>query len=350
MGGFFVDRNTDKNIVIYDWLSFTSKTHTPDQLIAALGLSHVPWSDTKGARGYRDRKYFSCISIHYNGREDMGVWVEMSGQGCRTFEDLSDVGWDNLFKFIHQNDLHMTRLDVAYDDHTGVLPIDEIFEDVQSGMFVSRMNYWQAMLSSEGTTVQIGSPQSKVLVRIYDKAAERGCEPGTHWIRCEMQLRGDRASEFTHIGLPIGEAFAGVLLNYLRFVEPDPEDTNKHRWPMKEYWAELIGDAEKISIFTSPGMEYNEERCRNYVVNQAGNAVDACIKMYGAREFVKMINQRDTRRNPKYDMIVNEHRFRLLQEKVQNRFTVEDDPPFKYLGDMPTAILPEDIICDFGLF
>lgn len=78
-----------ENIVLYDWLSFTSKNHTPEQMIEALGLTHCPWQETKGAHGYRDRKYFSCISVHYNGREDMGVWVEMSGQGCRTFESLS---------------------------------------------------------------------------------------------------------------------------------------------------------------------------------------------------------------------------------------------------------------------
>ena len=335
-----MDRNIDKNIVIYDWLSFTSKIHTPDQLIDALGLSHVPWSETKGARGYRDRKYFSCISIHYNGREDMGVWVEMSGQGCRTFESLSGVGWDNLFKFIHQNDLHMTRLDVAYDDHTGILPIEEIVEDTQAGLFVSRMNYWETVLSSKGTTVQIGSPQSKVLVRIYDKAAERGCDPGMHWIRCEMQLRDDRAAEFTRIGLPIGEAFAGVLLNYLRFVEPDGEDTNKSRWPMKEYWADFIGDAEKISIFTAPGMEYNEERCKNYVVNQAGNAIDACIQMYGLNEFQQMIEQRGTMRNPKYDMLIQRHRLEVLAHKVQRWFTVENDPP--YIPPEAARAIPED--------
>jgi len=108
---------TAENIVLYDWLSFTSKSHSPEQLISALGLSHVPWTETKGARGYKDRKYFSCISIHYNGRADMGVWVEMSGQGCRTFESLLNVGWDNLFKFIRDNALKITRLDVAFDDH-----------------------------------------------------------------------------------------------------------------------------------------------------------------------------------------------------------------------------------------
>ncbi len=78
-----MDSNIQENVVLYDWLSFTSKNHTPEQLIAALGLSHCPWTDTKGARGYQDRLYFGAISIHYNGREDMGVWCEMSGQGCR---------------------------------------------------------------------------------------------------------------------------------------------------------------------------------------------------------------------------------------------------------------------------
>lgn len=327
MGGSFVESIINENIVLYDWLSFTSKIHTPDELIAALGLSHVPWTETKGARGYRDRKYFSCISIHYNGRDDMGVWVEMSGQGCRTFESLSKVGWNGLFQFIQRNDLHMTRLDVAFDDHTGILPLDKIVEDTQAGNYVSRMNYWETVQSSKGVTVQIGSPQSKVLVRIYDKAAERGHESSVHWVRCEMQLRDSRAAEFIRIDMPIGEAFAGVLLNYLRFVEPDEMDSNKSRWLMREYWAALVGGAQRISIFTAPGMEYNEERCRNYVVNQAGNAIDACIRMYGIDEFESMIENRKIMKNPKYDLVVQRHNFEILAERVRRWLTLEDDPP-----------------------
>lgn len=122
-----------------------------------------------------DRLYFGCISVHYNGRDDMGVWVEMSGQGCRNFEDLTTLPnkWEDIFNFINSNDLHMTRLDVAYDDHTGVLDINKVADDTEALRFVSRMNYWETVRSSKGISVQIGSPQSKVLVRIYDKAAEK---------------------------------------------------------------------------------------------------------------------------------------------------------------------------------
>lgn len=314
-----MDSNVAENIVLYDWLSFTSKLHTPEELIDALGLSHVNWTITKGARGYQDRKYFSYISIHYNGRPDMGVWVEMSGQGCRTFESLSAVGWERLFSFIRENGLKITRLDVAYDDHTGVIPLGEIVNDTQSGMFISKSNYWETVLSSKGSTVQIGSPQSRVLIRIYDKAMERNCLPGTHWIRCEIQLRDDRAIQFSNIPLPIGEAFAGVLLNYLRFVEPS-DDENKWRWPMKDYWSALVDDAERISIYQAPGMEYNEERCKRYVVNQAGNAIDAIIQMYGIDEFAKMIEERPVMPNPKYDLLIKQHRYEVLMSRVLRFF------------------------------
>ena len=297
-----------ENIVIYDWISFTSKKHEPQQLIEILGLSHCPWSVIRGARGYQDRKFFSSISVHYNGRDDMGVWVEMSGQGCRTFETLSSVGWDGVFKFVQENGLNITRLDVAYDDHSGVLDIMKIAGDTQRQEYISKSDYWEVVMSSKGTTVQIGSPKSRVVIRIYDKAAERG-KPDQHWIRCEMQLRDSRAVEFSALPLPIGQAFTGVLLNYLRYVDPVAEDSNKWRWPMKSYWSDLVKDTEKISIYRSPGMEYNEEQCKRYVVNQAGNAIDACLRMYGTENFRHMIANRPTRPNPKYDMLVKKHFF-----------------------------------------
>lgn len=307
-----------ENIVLYDWLSFTSKKHSPEELIEALGLTHCPWQEIKGAHGYRDRKYFSCISIHYNGRDDMGVWCEMSGQGCRTFESLSSRSWESLFSWIASQGLRITRLDVAFDDHTGVLDIKQIVQDTMEGNYVSRSDYWETVLSSKGSTVQIGSPQSKVVVRIYDKAAERHCEPGTHWIRVEIQLRDDRAIQFTKIPLTIGESFSGVLLNYLRYVIPNDSDANKWRWEMTDYWLDMLEVLTPIRIYTSPGMDYNIDRCKAYVVNQAGNAIDALIEIYGINEFYRMIRNRDTAPNPKYEQLVQRYKLDRLATLTQN--------------------------------
>lgn len=307
-----------ENIVLYDWLSFTSKKHSPEELIEALGLTHCPWQEIKGAHGYRDRKYFSCISIHYNGRDDMGVWCEMSGQGCRTFESLSARSWESLFSWIAAQELKITRLDVAFDDHTGVLDMKQIVQDTTEGNYVSRSDYWETVLSSKGSTVQIGSPQSKVVIRIYDKAAERHCEAGTHWIRVEIQLRDDRAIQFTKIPLSIGESFSGVLLNYLRYVIPNDTDANKWRWEMTDYWLDMLEVLTPIRIYTTPGMEYNIDRCKNYVINQAGNAIDALIEIYGLNEFHRMIRNRDAAPNPKYEQLVKRYKLDRLAALTQN--------------------------------
>ena len=311
-----MDSRVAENIVIYDWLSFTSQIHTPQELIAALGLSHGSWSISKGFYGYRDCLYYSSIRIHFNGREGMGVCVEMSGQGCRTFESLSVVTWEQIFSFIHENDLKITRLDIAYDDHTGILPLYRIVQDTMFGNFVSKSTFWGAHITSEGTTVDFGKKSSSVMIRIYDKAAERNCEPGTHWIRCEIQLRDDRAAQFTKIPLPIGESFAGVLLNYLRFVEPS-NDENKSRWPMTDYWRDLVEDAQRISIYRTPGIEYNVDRLKNLVVNQWGNAIDCMIQLFGIDRLEHMIANRSCAPNPKYDLLIRDFESKPIADKMR---------------------------------
>ena len=301
----------DENIILYDWLSFTTKVSDPHYLVQILGMDDIPWQNTKGARGYQDRLYFNAISIHYNGREDMGCWCEMSGQGCRAFESLTNLPdkWDDLFEEIRAAGMNITRLDVACDDHTGLLDIDQIIQDTRRRHYVSRSDYWEIIESSKGQSLQFGSPQSDVLIRIYDKARERNCPEDEHWIRCELQLRRDRAVSFAGLQLPIGPAFCGVVINYLRFVEPDT-DSNKWRWPLTPYWSEFLCHADAIRIYRSPGIEYNLDRCEKYVIGQAGNAIDAYIQIMGVDKFLHKLEHRGTKPNPKYANLVEEERTR----------------------------------------
>lgn len=296
------------DILLYDWLSFTSKRSDPYYMVELLGLKDLPWQTTKGAKGYQDRLYFNCISIHFNGRDDMGVWCELSGQGCRAFEELTTLSgkWEDLFARIQVDNLNVTRLDVAYDDHTRTLDIDQIIQDTRKKEYVSKSDYWEIVESAKGQTVQFGSPKSDVLIRIYDKAKERNCKPGEHWIRCELQLRRDRAKAFLALGMSIGESFCGVVVNYLRFVDPMEGDSNKWRWPIKEYWGDFLCNAHAISVYRAPGLEYNLDRCERYVLHQAGNAIEAYIDCVGVNSFLENLHKRPIMRNPKYDRMVEE--------------------------------------------
>ena len=75
-----------------------------------------------------------------------------------------------------------------------------------------------------------------------------------------------------------------------------------------------------ISIYTAPGLEYNVDRCREYVVNQAGNAIDCLIKIYGLNEFRTMIDNRSTSTNPKYENLVQQYRFERLAARCGRVF------------------------------
>ena len=303
---------TDNNI-IYDWVSFTSKIHSVNDIVALLGMTDSidKWEITYGAHGYRDRLYYGGISIHYNGRtEDMGVWCEMSGQGCRTFETFGHGIFDCIFKEVMSNpeDMNITRLDVAYDDFIGILNLDVISQDVLAQNYISYLKKWCVTTSSEGTSVNIGSMKSDLFIRIYDKARERKLDDGTHWVRFEIQLRRNRAKAFAFLDGSIGLNFFGVLNNYLRFVVPSETDSTKSRWKTADYWLKFLQSLQRISIFSAPGVEYNEINLENFVFKQAGNSISTYIECFGENKFFDMLKKRGTAYNPKQRMLINKYK------------------------------------------
>lgn len=310
------------NCVLYDWVSITSKISSPQNFIELLGLQDVTWETVAGARGYRDRLYWNHISIHYNGREDMGVWLEMSGQGCRAFESYGTGDYEALFDEVRENpgEMNLTRLDVAFDDHEGLLDIWELERDTRDLLFVSKfrrtMLEWLWDMETEIGAVSIyhGRKVSEVMIRIYDKAAERGFTDGRHWVRVELQLRQERALAFVDEPGTIGGKFAGVIRNYVRYVEKS-DDSNKWRWPMKVYWERFLGGASAIRLYDKPGVEYNLHNLEQFVYQQAGGAVATLMEIVGEDEFRRGIQQRGTQLNPKYRALLDEHRSGIMPKK-----------------------------------
>lgn len=296
--------------VIYDALSITSKIHGTHDFIELLGLEDVVWENVKGAHGYKDRLYWNCISIHFNGSEDMGIWLELTGQGCRAFETYGNGNYELLFAEIAQNpgQLNLTRLDVAYDDEEeALLDINTICEDTRHLEFVSKFTDWQIIEGNKGASVTHGSMKSDLFIRIYDKAMERGFTDGRHWVRVELQLRRERAVSFVQEPGEIGIKFAGVLSNYLRYVDADGFDSNRWRWSIKFYWAELLAGAARIRLYEKPGTEYNMASLDNFVFKQAGNAVAAAVEIYTLPGFQAKLKERGIMKNPKYDRLIKEY-------------------------------------------
>lgn len=299
------------NLIIYDWFSITAKHHSPDSIFKLLGIDATMFKSAKGARGYHERLYLDGISVFFGGRDE--IWLDMSGQGCRTFETFGHGAWDTLFEeILSDKEYHITRLDVAFDDHEGILDLDVIFKDADAGNFVSKFDFWEICKSSKGITIYHGSPKSDVRFRIYDKARERGREDEGHWIRFEIQLRNDNAYNFLSLMVlqPIGEMFVSVVNNYLRYVRPT-NDKNRWRWPKTEYWKKFIGEAGKISLYVAPGVEYNLEKLERFAITQAGAAAAAYSRIIGEDEYMEKCRQKLAESlNPKYHDLIEKHAYK----------------------------------------
>ena len=302
-----------ENVVLYDWVTISCKADDPALLMQLVDLKGQDWEPMKkGMNGYKQGFFCNNISVLFDGQEGMGTCLNMSGQGCRAFEEYGTGDFDGLFQLVQDNPefFNLARLDVAFDDHTGILDIERLFDDCKAREFVSKFKLAELRDKfddkTDGITVMHGSKHSDILIRIYDKAAERGYTDGMHWVRVEMQLRDERAFAFVAAPQQIGEKFRGVLINYVRYVDPDPFDTNRWRWPDKGYWADLIAAAERIQLYVKPGVEYNMAMLDRFVFQQAGNAVAAALEIYGVSGFCNQVRKRATKQNPKYEKLIKQ--------------------------------------------
>lgn len=180
-----------------------------------------------------------------------------------------------------------------------------------SQVYISKFksgNVTYGLIEDTGKSTTFGSRASEILIRIYDKAAERGYTDGRHWVRVELQLRRDRALAFLNDPAQLGDRFRGVLANYLRFIdEPLGDDTNRWRWPMKSYWEQLLAGVKRIVLFTQPGAEYNMINVENFVFKQAGGAIYTYLECYGIEKFLDMLQHRGVPLNAKYKSLLAQY-------------------------------------------
>ena len=216
---------------------------------------------------------------------------------------------------------NVTRLDLAYDDHMGVIDIHRFVYDIREQNYRSKSKKHEIVESMDqntgilGISVYIGRKESDVMIRVYDKAAERGYTD-RHWIRIELQLRHDRAAAALDQLLQresIGVLSAGVLRNYLTVCVPT-SDSNKSRWPIAYYWERVLGQIETIRLWATPGEPYNFYKTEDHLIKQYCQFLLAFTEMHGTiHDLLLMARQYHGKKDlkPKYKNAIIEHFSRI---------------------------------------
>lgn len=275
-------QNTEPDGLIssVDWFSCTFKhAENVEEVIRIIGMDLGMFKQMKyGNSGYKKGIIFNSIKILYDGAEDMGIHVNMSGEGCRTFEKYSNLDWRDLFiRFsVHYvARCNITRIDLAVDDFRGYFKIPALIKHLKNGHVTSKFKLARGISNfiiktgeEIGHTLYFGRPTSDIQIRFYEKNIEQEMKgrlvPDTAkvWNRTEIQARDDRAEMLVLMlakdSSQMGNLITGVLKNYINFRRAGyvggklTHDTNKSRWDSAVWWERFLGDVDKIKLTLRP--------------------------------------------------------------------------------------------------
>lgn len=277
------EKNDDLPLIriLIDWLSFTfvADDITVDEVFGWFEyFLNISPSDFKPGRrfyqGYKESAVFENITIYWEGSSNQGVHVSISGQGCRFLDihyqklrvhaerNLTQgriylQSWEDLLRYLYYvDDINITRIDMAVDEFINYIDVEKLFHKSLNGELTMRFRNWRpdGRFNSNGKTNGIslyyGSDKSDLQLTIYEKNKQLNLD--YHWTRLELQFRRKRAisivKEILESNNDMGYIFLGTLKHYITFRDKIDTETNKSRWPVSQFWENLLKDIEPLKI------------------------------------------------------------------------------------------------------
>ena len=294
--------------ILIDFLTFTIRNDWPAAQVVEtiLGMDSSKFErHAKGFNFYQKSLVWDNIRVLYDGiyGENMGVCVNMSGRGCAAYTDYTGKSVLTLISRISKNpDINITRLDIACDDishdGTGALCLTKMWEYANAGSFrtrlLSRNNQESFKSGQDGAkTLYFGSPSSLYRIRIYDKSKQFGED--YHWIRFEMTLKSDYATQAAEVlssfgageNEGLGKAVAGIIDDKFAFVELD--DVNISRCSLAPWWAGFLGDIQEVKLTSKQKFIHGIDEHTKWLRESCGRIIAKVLYAIGEKRFADEI-------------------------------------------------------------
>lgn len=332
-----------------DWLKVRFKTLDYESVVKQvlqMDISDFVDSD-KTFYGYQDMVTYGNIRLLFNHDErkvDQGVLIEFTGLGCREYESVllsqKREWWDflqGIFDYAEANKgfmeirefLSFTRFDIALDElhreDGDNLDLHDFRKRLVDGIikvnivdnisFVEGLKRVKGMFVNSGLTINVGSRQSEVYIRFYQKDFEQAVARNVvvdyiHEIlglknRYEIELHGEKAFQAVYdfaCGNDLAVMGCQMLINYFEVYNWDGS--------LDLQWQDLVGLYGGYKFVTKP-KRYDYSRSKKWVHRSAGGTL---LLM----KFESILNQRDLVSEVLEEAVLNpkqEKVARLMAEK-----------------------------------
>lgn len=302
--------------ICVDWLSFSFPDSFPlNGVFDLMGYSVASFqSMPKGRYGYRSHLKHPVydISVLYDGREDMGIHVDVSGSaiqdllshfynsrvsltpfgdGAYETTDFDSTVFTDLLKGILASG-RITRLDLAIDDiGCHYFSLSALDSKLSSKSYVSKFRKWRKLIEYEngsdivGYTIYMGSRASAVMLRVYDKQLEQNRKLAKTsqslilhpWVRWELELKDEYACKAADALVrqnSLNAVAVGILSSYLRIVTLDASRITN--CSVDSVWTSFIGDVSKLALYQAPA-EKTIDDTRNWILHQCSSGMAAIV-------------------------------------------------------------------------
>lgn len=286
--------------MLFDYVRIRFPTTDVQQVvenILQLKLSYFLHEDY-GFYSYSEHYALGDIFVLCSHELDKGVLVELKGRGCRQFESYllaQQRSWYEFFMDVLVAGGVMKRLDLAINDHTGMLDIPELTEKCRNEECVSVFRSFKSYASGElvkheeqdkagmGYTLYIGSLKSEVYFCVYEKSYEQyiklgiPIEEASIKNRFEIRLKNERAYYAVRDLLTYYDAERtafSIINRYVRFVDKEA-DKKRSDWKLSVRWAWFIGENREPLKLTTKPEPYTLDRTLRWIQRQ----VDPTLKM-----------------------------------------------------------------------
>ena len=286
--------------MLFDYVRIRFPTLDIGHIIKDILLLNIQYMihEDFGHYSYTEHYYIGDIFVYTSPDEEKGVLLELKGKGCRQFESYllaQERSWYDFLMDALVDGGVMKRLDLAINDHTGMLDIPELTEKCRNEECVSVFRSFKSYASGElvkheeqdkagmGYTLYIGSLKSEVYFCVYEKSYEQYIKLGIPIEeapiknRFEIRLKNERAYYAVRDLLTYYDAERtafSIINRYVRFVDKEA-DKKRSDWKLSVRWAWFIGENREPLKLTTKPEPYTLDRTLRWIQRQ----VDPTLKM-----------------------------------------------------------------------
>lgn len=288
IGGLEPQNELNSNGYKLDWFAFTVKNSGQmETILTALNYSLDEFKDSPPRYFYNTGLTLgNYVNIYYNSKDkevnktsSNTINFVFTGQGCTDLALRFENDIFKIFNLLYRFKIKVTRLDLAFDDFTGVFDFDLIKSKLERGEYRSSKKTYNIVKSSNtkkerlGETIYFGSSRIKkgFYLKMYDKRSQyvekKQILPDIVnrtgiWQRCEISFIKSKADDVFHYFLfdekyinNVDRLYKETLRNIVEFLDvkftkngvPD----KKERWTVCSWWNDFLEFDEKMKFIDS---------------------------------------------------------------------------------------------------